>query len=61
MAKKKSDLEKQLEPQARAAGAQLEADGDTVVLSKEGERSTLRVTTDTEQHVIDRYLRGASA
>ena len=61
MPKKKSDLEKRLEPQVRAAGATLSADEGGYVLSKPGERSVLRVTENTEQHAIERYLRGAGA
>lgn len=61
MPKKKSDLAKRLEPQVRAAGAVLSVTENGYVLSKPNERAVLHITEDTEQHEIDRYLRGAGA
>ena len=60
MAKKKS-FEKELEAQAREHGAVLSASEGGFVLSKPNERAVLHVNEDTEQHLIDRYLRGAGA
>lgn len=57
----KSKLEKQLEAQAASAGASLEKDERGLYLTKPGERAILRVDESTEDHVIDRYLRGAGA
>jgi hypothetical protein len=56
---KKSDREKQLEALAKQYGAELSVDGDAFVLALPDERNTLRVTEDTEDHTIHRYLRGA--
>ena len=57
----KTDLKKRLGPQAVAAGASLEKDERGYYMTKPGERAILRVDDTTEDHVIDRYLRGAGA
>ena len=56
----KSDLEKRLTPQVRAAGATMSVEDDNVVLSRPGERNTLLVTEETDEHSIERFLRGAN-
>lgn len=58
---KKSDREKELKALAKQYGATLEADSEGHTLSLPGERSTLRVTEDTDDHAIHRYLKGANA
>lgn len=57
----KTELKKRLEASARAAGASLEKDARGFYMTKPGERAILRVDESTEEHVIDRYLRGAGA
>jgi hypothetical protein len=57
---KKDDRKKELEAQAKAAGASVKQDGKAFVLTLPGERNSLRVTEDTDQHAIDRYLRGVN-
>lgn len=59
--KKKGELEKRLEALAREHGATLSVEGDAFRLSRPGERNSLFVDEDTEQHLIERYLRGANA
>jgi hypothetical protein len=58
---KKSDLKKRLNELAKPYDAEVSESGDGFVLSKPGERETLLVTQDTDEHLIDRYLRGAAA
>ncbi len=57
----KGALETRLEGFARQSGATFSAEGDAFMLSRRGERTSLRVTEKTENHEIERYLRGASA
>ena len=57
----KAALKKRLKSQAASAGASLEEDERGLYMTKPGERAILRVDDSTEDHVIDRYLRGAGA
>lgn len=57
----KKDREKELKAQAKEHGVTVESVKGGHVLSKPGERTTLHVTEDTDQHSIDRYMRGANA
>ena len=57
----KGKVEKQLEARAEAGGASLEKDERGFYMTKPGERAILRVDETTDEHRIDRYLRGAGA
>lgn len=57
----KKDREKELKALAKQYGATVESTHEGHVLSLPGERNTLLVTENTDQHSIDRYLRGVNA
>jgi hypothetical protein len=57
----KKDLKKRLNELAKPYDVEVTEQKGGFVLSKANERETLFVTEATDEHLIDRYLRGAAA